>query len=157
MDLPVYLPLPDAARKFNISLKMLTRLVQDGKIEAVQLSSGEVAVSEQSLKTKEQIIAEKYAYLVGQAITISEATRKYKVPDGTLRVWINRGYVHTVNRDSYPMQIDEAETAYCAQIYHERRARGTHSGAPLLDEAGRPYELKRPELADYRRRKKQAT
>ena len=28
-----------------------------------------------------------------------------------------------------------------------------HGGAPLLDEDGLPYELKRPKLAEYRRRK----
>ena len=156
MNLPVYLPLAEAARKYNISVKLLTRLVQDGKIEAVQLPSGEVAVSEQGLKTKEQIVAERFAHLVGQAITISEAVEKYGVPDGTLRVWITRNYVKVVDSQSYPMRIGEADVAYCSEVYHARRARGTHSGAPLLDDAGRPYVLKRPELAEYRRRRKQA-
>ena len=36
---PAYLPLPDAARKYHISEKVLTRLIQDGRIEAAKLPS----------------------------------------------------------------------------------------------------------------------
>ena len=52
------------------------------------------------------------------------------------------------------MKLDEAEVAYCAEIYHERKAAGIRSGAPLLDEDGLPYELKHPELSAYRCRKR---
>lgn len=158
MNLPVYLPLAEAATKYKIPMAVLTRLVQDGKIEAVQLADGEVAVSDKDLaenKTKEQIIAERFAHLVGQPITISEAVKMYRVPDGTLRVWISRGYIQIVDGDSYPMKIDEVDIAYCAYVYHDRRARGAHFGAPLLDEEGRPYALKRPELSEYRRKKRE--
>ncbi len=150
MNLPVFLPIEEAASKYQIPLTVLTRLVQDGKIEAIQLD-GRVAVSEESLKTKEQIIKERFSCLVGQPITISEAVEKYHITSHqTIRNWVARGYVKVVD-GGYPTKLDEADVAYCADVYRQRQALG---GVPLLDETGRPYELKRPELAEYRRRKK---
>ena len=43
--IPTVLPLPDAARKYNLTEQALTQLIQTGKIEAVQLPSGELLVS----------------------------------------------------------------------------------------------------------------
>ena len=51
------------------------------------------------------------------------------------------------------MELDEAEVAYCAGIYHERKTLGI-TRVPLLDENGLAYELKHPKLFEYRRRKK---
>jgi hypothetical protein len=48
------------------------------------------------------------------------------------------------------MELDEAEVAYCAEIYH---ARNGISGVPLLDEDGLAYQLKHPELSEYRRKR----
>jgi hypothetical protein len=158
LEVPTYLPLPEAARKYDISENLLTQLIQAGKIEAVRLSSGELLVSDnndpQKIKTKEQIIAEKFGKLRERPITVSEASQKYRVPGSTIREWIPLEYVHIINSGGYPMKLDEAEVAYCAEIYHERKAAGIRSGAPLLDEDGLPYELKHPELSAYRRRKK---
>ncbi len=49
------------------------------------------------------------------------------------------------------MLFNEAEIAYCVDIYQNRKRVG---GVPLLDENGLPYELKHPELSAYRRRKR---
>lgn len=158
LSVPTYIPLPEAARRYDLSEKMLTQLVQAGKIEAVRLLSGEVLVPANNdthkIKTKEQIIAEKFKELIDQPITITEASRKYNIPGSTIREWIPLEYVHIINFGGYPMKLDEAEIAYCAEVYHERKASGIRSGAPLLDENGLPYELKHPELSKYRRRKR---
>jgi hypothetical protein len=159
LDIPTYLPLSEAAQKFELSEQALTQLIQAGKIEAVRLSSGEVLVpannDPQKIRTKEQIIAEKFGDLREQPITISEASERYKVLGRTIREWVSLDYIQVVDH-SYPVKIDEAEAAYCAEIFHERKAAGIRSGAPLLDEHGLPYELKHPELSAYRRRKKRA-
>ena len=64
LNLPTYIPLPEAADKYDVSENVLTQLIQTGKIDAVQLPSGEVLVSAnnnpQEFKTREQIIAEKF-------------------------------------------------------------------------------------------------
>jgi hypothetical protein len=157
LKIPTYLPLSEAARQYNLSEKILTQLIQAGKIEAVRLPSGEVLVpannDTQKIKSKKQIIAEKFGKLANKPISVSEASKKYKVLGRTIREWISLNYIQIVD-DSYPMKIDEAEVAYCADTFHQRKSAGIYSGAPLLDEFGLPYELKHPELSDYRRRKK---
>ncbi len=156
-SVPTYLPLSQAARKYNISENVLTRMIQDGRIDAAQLPSGELLVSDDGLnqtKTKEQIIEEKFTHLQGQAITISEAAQKYNVPGTTIRNWIKAGYIQTLG-DSYPTNINEADIAYCADVYGPRKSANI-TRVPLLSENGLPYQLKRPELAEYRRRKKRS-
>lgn len=55
--IPTYLPLADAAQKYGLSEKALTQQIQAGKIEAVQLPSGELLVAAENngykLQTKE--------------------------------------------------------------------------------------------------------
>ena len=104
-------------------------------------------------KTKEEIITEKFAHLRKKPITIAEATKAYHVQRITLLGWIKLGYVGVLNRKERPMMIDEAEVAYCAKIYHERRGK---RGTRLFDESGNPYQLKRPDVAEYRRRRQEA-
>ena len=157
LEVPTYLHLSEAADKYNLSENVLTQLIQAGKIEAVQLPSGELLVAAnndpQQIRTKEQIIAEKFKDQREQPITVSEASERYEILGRTIREWISLDYIQVVD-DSYPMKIDEAEVAYCAEIFHERKAVGIRSGAPLLDNDGLPYELKHPELSAYRRRKR---
>jgi hypothetical protein len=159
LQLPTFIPLTEALRKYNLTEEVLTRLIQDGRIEAAQLPSGELLVSDESLngKTKEQIIEEQFGHLRGKLITISEAAEKYDVSRKTVEAWIYRNqYLSIIDDTSYPKRIDEAEVAYCANIYHERQKMGLRHGIPLLDEDGLPVlELKHPELAKYRRKKKQ--
>ncbi|NJN99866.1 MAG: hypothetical protein HC875_40065 [Anaerolineales bacterium] len=131
----------------------MTQQIQAGKIEAVQLPTGELLVAAESngheLKTKKEIIAEKFAHLLRQQITIAEATRKYEIPRTTLLGWIELGYIEVVEK-RHPKGINEADVAYCSRIYHEREGK---RGSRLFDENGNPYRLKRPDIAEYRRRK----
>jgi hypothetical protein len=151
-----YIPLKQAAKKYGIPEKALLEQVESGSIIPARLPNGEMLVAESDVdpkaKTKEQLIDERYSELIKQPITISEAEKKYNVLGRTIRFWVSLGYINTIN-DSYPMRLDEAEVAYCTEIFHERQKSGIGSGAPLLDENGLRYELKRPELSEYRRRK----
>lgn len=161
LSIPTFIPLAEAARKYNLTEDVLTRLIQDGRIEAAQLPSGELLVSDEGLneKTKEQIIEEKYGHLRGKLITISEAAERYGISRKTVEAWVYRNqYLSIVDDASYPKRIDEAEVAYCANIYHERQKKGISHGIPLLDENGLPVlELKHPELSKYRRKKRQTS
>ncbi|MCP4370663.1 MAG: hypothetical protein GY797_21505, partial [Deltaproteobacteria bacterium] len=100
-----------------------------------------------------EIIAVRFAYLSGQPITLTKAAKKYNVPRSTLQNWVYRSnYLKPIPPASYPANFDEAEIAYLADIYQDRQRTG--SRAPLIDESGLPYELKHPDLAQYRRKKK---
>jgi len=105
-------------------------------------------------ETKEQVIQRKFKNLIGQPITITEASAKYNIPRGSIQEWKEKGYLSVVN-ETYPATIDEADVAYCAEIYKERKSSGFgFRGVPLLDERGLPYQIKNKKLSEYRRRKK---
>lgn len=137
---------------------LLTDLKPGDKIEIVKLPTGEIRVSDNGTpqKTKEQIIQEKYGNLVGQPITVSDAAEKYGISSRvTIHNWAKKGYI-TIIEPGYQMTLDEADVAYCASIYKQKKESGLGYRGPLLDEHGLPYELKRPKLATYRRRKSRA-
>lgn len=90
--------------------------------------------------------------LIGIAITVTDAAKKYNVNRFTILTWKNRGLIKTI-KDGYRAEIDEADMAYCAKIYHDRQQAGIRYGAPLLNEDGQPYMLKHPQLSEYRRKK----
>jgi hypothetical protein len=158
-----FIPLPKAARRLKLSEKTLRTLVETGKIRAAVLSTGEIVVNEQSamqVATYEQINEqlrairrEDFNHLHGQLITIAEAVEKYDIPGMTVRGWVRRAQVAVIDR-GHGMKLDEADVAYCAKVYSVRKTTGSLSGAPLLDDEGRPNLLKHPGLSEYRRRKK---
>lgn len=139
----------------NEAKNLLTDLSPGDRIGFKKLSTGEVQVlaADAMTKTKDQIIQEKYSSLAGQPITASEAADKYDVHRRTIFKWIDKGYL-TVLEPEPVMQVDEAEVAYCVDVYKERRDK-IPKGVPLLGEDGLPYQLKHPQLSAYRRRKKQ--
>jgi hypothetical protein len=161
--LPTFVSLAEAARQYGVPKKVLTQQVEAGTLEAVRLTTGEILVAAENGQdqhppadprlTKEEILKEKYGHLLGNKLTLTQAAEKYEVPRNTVASWLYiSGYLKLVDRDTYPLTVDEAEIAYLVDIYQERQKMG--SRAPLLDEAGLPYEIKRPDVAEYRRKKK---
>jgi len=106
-----------------------------------------------NLRTKQEYIERYYSHLAGNSITLSEASEKYAIPRSTLEKWFYKQYIRVVS-DSYPVQCNEADIAYCVDVYQSRRKRGIRYGAPLLDDAGAPYELKHPDLSKKRKQDK---
>lgn len=130
---------------------ILTNSRPNAKIELKKLSTGEFVVLGQ---TKEGIIKEKYPNLIGQPITISDASEKYDVPATTIREWHKKGYIKVVE-PGYQMKLNEADIAYCADIYKDKKSSGIgFRGGPLLDENGLPYQVKHQSLSEYRKRRK---
>lgn len=106
VDVPTYLPLSEAANKYNLSEESLTQLIETGKMQAVQTPSGELLVAAvnngSESKTKQEIIAEKFAHLRGQMITATEASEKYGLPRANILTWKLRGYI-SVLKPGYRM------------------------------------------------------
>jgi len=165
--IPTYLPLAEAARRHGLSEKVLTQLIQAGKIGAVQLSSGEVLVAADNnnghgYKTKAEIIAANFAHLRGKAVSVSDASVKYSTEEvfishANFSHWAKAGYIKVLRR-GYRLQLDEADVAYCAKIYTEkyREYGGQMSGVHVFDEEGNPYQLKYREIAEVRRIERRA-
>lgn len=134
------------------SKNILTNCRPGAKIELIKLPTGEFIVT-WGRKTKEEIIIEKYLHLIDQPITVTEASEKYHVPRPTIQRWKDKGYLKVLD-PGYQAKLNEADVAYCVDIYRGKKEEGTLYGRPLLDEKGLPYEMKRPKLSDYRRQKK---
>lgn len=137
--------------------KLLTNLPPGTTIELTLNPQGELTVTNNQKQTKEDLLQNKYAHLVGVGISLSEAARKYGVTKGVIKAWVYRSnYIRFVDTDSYPQLINEAEVALCADIYRDRQA-AKLTGLPYFDECGYVItKRKHPDLAKYRRRKKAA-
>jgi hypothetical protein len=132
--------------------KLLRNLKPDDTID-VLLVDRDAMDKFKPYPTKEAILSGLYKHLQGQEITLTEAAKKYDVPRTTIEKWYYRSnYLLPLNPNAYPATFDEAEIAYLADIYTERRNAG--SKAPLLDNNGLPYQLAHPDLARYRRQKR---
>ena len=155
VTLPTFLPLSEAARKYGLEEARLRQLVEKGKIRAGVIA-GEMVVSEDEVKKrveKEQVPGvrkedlpeyQKHAHLKGKPIWISEAERKYGVPNPTIWRWMKSGIIARLGMDGNKTLLDEADVAYCAEIYHSRNPK---QGRRLFDDNGLPYKPKTGPLA----------
>jgi hypothetical protein len=142
MVLDTLIPLPEAARKFGLAETSLRALVDKGTIKAGKLPTGEIVVSEQDTQTQKPIPKEdlpeykKHAHLKGQVIGINEAAKKYLVPFSTIRGWVVRNLIKPSGQEGQKILLDEADVAYCAEIYHQRSGQGKW----LFNADGTPYK-----------------
>ena len=147
VELDCVIPLPQAAKQMGMTVEALTRLVTSGKLEAVHLPSGEIAVSERAAKRQVKPV-ERDERLRGKPITASEAVKKYHVPRTNISDWTRRGYI-TVIKPGYNTELDESDVNLCVDIHRQHKAIG--SRAPLFDKDGKPYQLSESLMAMYRR------
>ncbi len=137
-ELPRYLPLSEASRRYGISEEVLKRAIQSGTIEAIYLDE-EVAVAEGDVE-KIVIHEKEFDHLRGRPISISEASRRYKVPVSTISRWAQVGYIKRLGREGRKVLLDEADVAYCARVYVALEG---GPGKRIFDSEGRPYQRKR--------------
>ena len=156
MTLPTFLPLPEAADKLGLSEAELRSRVESGTIAGGELPDGKIVVNISGNGTNgddinarlRAIKREDFEHLRGQAITVSEAAKKYGIIRRTIIRWADKGYCKIIV-PGYRMELDEADVAYCAAIHEVRKK--YKSRAPLLQEDGSPYLLIHPNLAKARR------
>ncbi len=148
MGLPVFLPLPEAARKYGLSQARLKSLIENGKIRAGVIE-GKMVVSEEEVREQAVVRKEdlpewkKFAHLEETPIWILKAAEKYRVPFSTLRGWVTKGYIKVVGSEGKKVLLNEQDIAYCAEIYHRRKGQGKW----LFDSNGLPYKPKTGSLA----------
>jgi excisionase family DNA binding protein len=151
VTLPTLIPISEAARKYGLDEAHLRTLVEKGKIRAAMVG-GEVVVSEDEVKKraekengngekKENLLEyQKNAHLQGVGIGIAEAARKYNLAFSTVQNWVKVGYVKKIRQEGQKILVDEADVAYCNEVY---RSRGGTRGRWLFKPDGTPYEPKK--------------
>ena len=148
--LPTYIPLPEAARKYGLDESRIRALVESGTIKAamvgdtVVVQESEVQNSGKPLRKEDLPEWKKHAHLKGAPIWVSEASRKYDIPHPTISRWVRAGIIKQMGMDGNKTLLDEADMAYCAEIYHSR---DTRQGRRLFDDAGLPRKPKTGPLA----------
>jgi predicted site-specific integrase-resolvase len=156
--IPTYIPLEQAARHYGLSKKVLTQEIRAGKIQAVQLPSGDLLVAAenngQNYQTKEEIIAHKFAHLRKQTINAYQAQQKYDIPHQNFINWARAGHIEIVDEKERLLELNEADVAYCAYVYRQKKESygGKTSGVRIFDKDGNPYQVKYPDLAAQRRK-----
>jgi hypothetical protein len=158
VNVPTYIPLSEAAQQHGLSEQALTQLIQAGKIEAVQLPSGELLVPSDGngheLGTKEELISAKFAHLRGQRISPYAAQKEHEgIHRGNFIRWARAGYIEILHEEEKLIELDAADVAYCAYVYKQKKLEygGKIAGVKIFDEDGNPYQVKYPDLSERRR------
>lgn len=121
--LPQMIPLKSAVKKVRgATIEDLRPLIEKGKIKGVEIN-GEIYVETKTLPksiTRKTDVPEykKLKHLQGIGISLSAASRKYKVPTRTISRWKSRGLIRQVGVEKNRVLIDEQDIAYCAHFYH---------------------------------------
>jgi excisionase family DNA binding protein len=147
--LPTFISTAEAAHHLGVSEARLRRMIEAGTIKAANIG-GETVVSEGSIRKfhKQQPITQpsghrkedlpeykQFKKLAGASLWISDAARKYDIPNPTIVRWVAKGIIRRMGTDKNRVLIDEADIAYCAEVYHSHRGRGKW----LFNADGTPY------------------
>jgi hypothetical protein len=148
-----YIPLEQAARKYGVSKNVLRQRVESGKLDFARTPNGDLLVADHDIDPSLKIKREDFEHLRGQAISMSEASEKYSVPQPNLSRWAKLNHIKVLQR-GWKVLIDEADAAYCAAVYRAKYDfyDGQMSGVPIFDEDGNPFQAEYPEMAAYRRK-----
>ncbi|HEB64772.1 MAG TPA: hypothetical protein ENJ02_04435 [Chloroflexi bacterium] len=142
-ELPRYIPIEDAVERYGLEANRLTQLVEKGELTAITTPDGDVLVDEKQIESlalgKERLPEyQKFAHLAGNPIWLGKASRIYAIPGPTISRWAKKGLVRILGKDGQKVLIDEADIAYCAEIYRQRGGQGKW----LFNPDGTPYEPK---------------
>ena len=157
-NIPTYIPLDQAARQYGLSKKVLTQQIRVGKIQAVQLPSGDLLVAaennDQDYQTKDEIISSKFAHLRGQTITPYSAEKKYGIHRNNFMRWARAGHIGIIQQAKRLLELDAADVAYCSYVYKLKKEEygGQIAGVTIFDDDGNPYQVKYPDLSAERRK-----
>ena len=94
------------------------------------------------LPREEQPEYKLHADLKGIGIGIREGARKYNLSHQTISQWVEKNILHSLGtisvRGGQRLLVDEADLAYCAEIYHRNPGQGKRIFSPN----GNPYRKK---------------
>lgn len=126
-ELPTYITLEEAARRYRIDPQVLAGMVESGKVRAVKVNRGIIAVAEGDVKliSRREELWERVRYLDGIPIGLEEACTKYQLSSPSLYRWISRGYVRVLQDQrrggrGHKRTLNEADVAYIALVAKER-------------------------------------
>jgi len=125
------LTLEEAARRLGLRPSTLVRYAQAGKIRAKLFVVGE-GMKETMLVELEMQPHHPDDDEPEEAITITEASRRYGVPDTLLSRWVRWGLIRLYERRGRKCLISSKDAKRLAQVYHQvREAHGRFKGRSI--------------------------
>lgn len=122
-----YLSIQEAAQLMQVTEVELTKLASMGKIRSI-MHAGTTLINARDLRTHPGITEQpeyaNFSHLVGVAIGINEAAKRYQIEQSTVSRWVKSGLIAKIGKDGLRVLIDEAQIATAAAIYH--KAGGSH-------------------------------
>jgi hypothetical protein len=130
VELPTYIPVAEATEKYRVGRRELDRLVESGRVRAVQVNGG-IAVAEEDVKEttiRPSDLWDRVKGLDGEPIGLGEARRKYRLGAASLNRWVELGYVRVLDDQrgggrGRKRMLNEADVAYIALVADERGRR----------------------------------
>lgn len=145
VDMENYITLQAAATRLGVEITILIELVSLNRISAIKLENGVIAVKETELinfvKKEDRADYQALAGLAGVEIGISEAARKYKIPQQTVSRWAARQWLKVLGHQGRKTLIDEQDIAWYAAQY---KAMQGGQGKWIFTKTGIPYQKNKP-------------
>ena len=125
-DLETFIPLEDAAKKYDLHIHLLTDLVERGKIKAVRINRRIAVAEEEVFNLVKEMTGDgrKYAALEGKPIRVTKAARKYQMSHATLSKWAKRGYIRVIEQGPKLLLLNEADVARARDLAERLEMKG---------------------------------
>jgi hypothetical protein len=151
MMLDQLITLEKAAERLNMGVDDVQAMVESGEMRGAKLPDGSLAVREKSVAKRKSSIErsiidgvpkeelpeyQQFKDLIGNPISVGEASRKYDIPHGTISRWASKGIIARVGTEKNRTLVDEADVAYCTTVFKQR---GAKQGTWVFKEDGTPY------------------
>jgi hypothetical protein len=127
MGLTTMVSIETAAEETHSKPSQIRSLVALGATETAQTLDGSIIISLDQIKRLETILVEA-SNLNGNPIHVSEASRKYDIPIGSLSRWAEEGYIETLGSEKNRRLLNEGDVALISRI---RDAAGMKPGQSL--------------------------
>lgn len=137
VELPTFIPLEDAAKRYALTPAILTQLIDDGRIRAGQVD-GELVVAREDVQMLNQRdrLWRQVEHLDGVTISMTAACEKYdEINFASLSRWVAQGYIRTLGGQEgggrgNKRLLNEADVAYTALLL---KRRGKRPGKRVFD------------------------
>lgn len=153
-DLPILLPLVEAARKYGLEETRLRRLIEEGKIRAGSIA-GEMVVSEKEVR--EEATQARGSHILPALLPLAEAARKYGLEESRLRSLIEEGKIRAGNIAGETVVSEEEvreeaikQKGLGKEDLPEYKKHAHLRGNPIwISEAARKYGILQPTLSKW--------
>jgi len=124
-----FITFSQAAQRLGVSIKALTATINSAKIKVATTPLGEMIAEDDVAKIeKRNRLWKQVQKLDSKPISMLKASQDYGISLGTLRQWVNDGYIRTLSGGGergrgHMRMLNQADVAYASLLLEERGKR----------------------------------